>query len=110
MREVDSIGSDWNLIYLSQVAPGNLSWERRHGTPAEQLCWGAVPACNERFSAPNSTGSVSDLVGSTLASTLDEARRHMLGPRASLPAMSALARNIEVAPPLKVTQSTQPTL
>jgi hypothetical protein len=26
----------------------------RHGTPAEQLCWGAVPACNERFSAKRS--------------------------------------------------------
>jgi hypothetical protein len=51
--------------------------------------------------------SVNDLVGDSTALALSGASCYMLGPRASLPAMSALARNIEDALPLSVTQSSQ---
>jgi hypothetical protein len=61
----------------------------------------------ERASALISTGSVSDLVGHSIACALNEASRVYLGAQASLPAMSALARNIEDALPLKISHPTQ---
>jgi hypothetical protein len=42
-----------------------------------------------------------------LASDLELTSRRFLGAQASLPAMSALARNIEDALPFKMAQSTQ---
>jgi hypothetical protein len=81
------------------------AWERRMGRGGETETF-----VRKSREAPISRGSVSDLVDFSLAFALAGARRHMLGAQASLPAMSALARNIEDAPPLKMTQLTQPGL
>jgi hypothetical protein len=71
---------------------------RRLGTIARSAPWErGRPARNERFSANNRYRERRyhcDLVGHSMALTLNVANRHLLGPRASLPASSASAREI----------------